>query len=57
MIEDGIIERKDVEKGIKKKKWVKKQIDKGQKVVEEYIEEEGIKKDIEEIGLKIVGLG
>ncbi|MHC3000259.1 aconitate hydratase [Microbacterium sp. HJ5] len=57
MIAAGLLARKAVEKGLKRKPWVKTTLGPGSKVVTDYYEKSGLGKDLEDIGFYTVGYG
>ena len=57
MIAAGLLARKAVEKGLKRKPWVKTTLGPGSKVVTDYYEKSGLDKDLESIGFYTVGYG
>ncbi len=57
MIAAGLLARKAVEKGLKRKPWVKTTLGPGSKVVTDYYEKSGLDKDLEAIGFFTVGYG
>ncbi|WP_127793598.1 aconitate hydratase [Agromyces sp. LHK192] len=57
MIAAGLLARKAVEKGLKRKPWVKTTLGPGSKVVTDYYEKSGLGKDLEDVGFFTVGYG
>lgn len=57
MIAAGLLARKAVEKGLKRKPWVKTTLGPGSKVVTDYYEKSGLDKDLESVGFFTVGYG
>jgi aconitate hydratase len=57
MIAAGLLARKALEKGLKRKPWVKTTLGPGSKVVTDYYEKSGLDKDLEGVGFFTVGYG
>jgi aconitate hydratase len=57
MIGAGLLAKKAVERGIKRKPWVKSSLAPGSKVVTEYYEQAGLAKYLDELGFQTVGYG
>ncbi len=57
MIGAGLIARKAVEKGLRRKPWVKTSLAPGSKVVTEYLNEAGLTPFLEQLGFHLVGYG
>ena len=57
MIGAGLVARKAVEKGLKRKPWVKTSLAPGSTVVTEYYEQADLTKDLEALGFHLVGYG
>jgi aconitate hydratase len=57
MIAAGLLAQKAVEKGLKRKPWVKTTLGPGSKVVTDYYEKSGLDKSLESIGFYTVGYG
>jgi aconitate hydratase len=57
MIGAGLLARKAVERGLKRKPWVKSSLAPGSKVVTEYYERAGLTPYLEELGFHTVGYG
>jgi aconitate hydratase len=57
MIGAGLLAKKAVERGIKRKPWVKSSLAPGSKVVTEYYEQAGLTKYLDELGFQTVGYG
>jgi len=57
MIAAGLLAKKAVEKGLKRKPWVKTTLGPGSKVVTDYYEKSGLDKALEAVGFYTVGYG
>ncbi len=57
MLGAGLLARKAVEKGLKRRPWVKTSLAPGSKVVTEYLEAAGLTGDLNELGFNLVGYG
>jgi aconitate hydratase len=57
MIGAGLLAKKAVEKGLKRKPWVKSSLAPGSKVVTEYYERSGLDTYLDELGFNLVGYG
>jgi aconitate hydratase A / 2-methylisocitrate dehydratase len=57
MIGAGLLAKKAVERGVKRKPWVKSSLAPGSKVVTEYYEQAGLTKYLDELGFQTVGYG
>ena len=57
MLAAGLLARKAVEKGLKRKPWVKTTLGPGSKVVTDYYEKSGLDKALEGLGFYTVGYG
>ncbi len=57
MIAAGLLARKALQKGLKRKPWVKTTLGPGSKVVTDYYEKSGLDKDLEGVGYFTVGYG
>jgi aconitate hydratase len=57
MIGAGLLAKKAVERGIRRKPWVKSSLAPGSKVVTEYYEQAGLTKYLDELGFQTVGYG
>ncbi len=57
MIAAGLLAQKAVEKGLKRKPWVKTTLGPGSKVVTDYYEKSGLDKALEAVGFYTVGYG
>lgn len=53
----GLLAKKAVEKGLKRKPWVKSSLAPGSKVVTRYLEEAGLQKYLDQLGFELVGYG
>ena len=53
----GIVAKKAVEKGLKRKPWVKSSLAPGSQVVTRYLQEAGLQPYLDEIGFDLVGYG
>lgn len=53
----GLLAKKAVEKGLKRKPWVKSSLAPGSKVVTSYLEQAGLQKYLDELGFELVGYG
>src|SRR6266511_3704548 len=53
----GLLAKKGVERGLKRKPWVKSSLAPGSKVVTEYYERAGLTKYLDELGFQTVGYG
>src|ERR671932_1142451 len=57
MIGAGLLAKKAVERGLKRKPWVKSSLAPGSKVVTEYYEQAGLQRYLDELGFNTVGYG
>jgi aconitate hydratase A / 2-methylisocitrate dehydratase len=57
MIGAGLLAKKAVERGVRRKPWVKSSLAPGSKVVTEYYEQAGLTKYLDELGFQTVGYG
>ncbi|MCP3905658.1 MAG: aconitate hydratase AcnA, partial [Planctomycetes bacterium] len=57
MIGAGLVARKAVARGMKRKPWVKTSLAPGSKVVTEYLDKAGLTPDLEALGFHLVGYG
>src|SRR5207253_4423601 len=57
MIGAGLLARNAVERGLRRKPWVKSSLAPGSKVVTEYYEQAGLTKYLDELGFQTVGYG
>jgi aconitate hydratase len=57
MIGAGLVAKKAVERGMRRKPWVKSSLAPGSKVVTEYYEQAGLTKYLDELGFQTVGYG
>ena len=57
MVGAGLVAKKAVELGLKRKPWVKTSLAPGSKVVTEYLREAGLLDDLEALGFAVVGYG
>jgi aconitate hydratase A / 2-methylisocitrate dehydratase len=57
MIGAGLLAKKAVERGMRRKPWVKSSLAPGSKVVTEYYEQAGLTKYLDELGFQTVGYG
>jgi aconitate hydratase A / 2-methylisocitrate dehydratase len=57
MIGAGLLAKKAVERGLRRKPWVKSSLAPGSKVVTEYYEQAGLTKYLDELGFQTVGYG
>jgi aconitate hydratase len=57
MIGAGLLAKKAVERGIRRKPWVKSSLAPGSKVVTDYYEQAGLTKYLDELGFQTVGYG
>jgi aconitate hydratase len=57
MMAAGLLARKAVEKGLKRKPWVKTSLAPGSKVVTEYLSNSGLAKYLDQLGFNLVGYG
>jgi aconitate hydratase len=57
MLGAGLLARKAVERGLKRRPWVKTSLAPGSKVVTEYLEAAGLTGDLNELGFNLVGYG
>jgi aconitate hydratase len=57
MIGAGLLAKKAVERGMRRKPWVKSSLAPGSKVVTEYFEQAGLDKYLDELGFQTVGYG
>src|ERR671932_2196399 len=57
MVAAGLLAKKAVERGLKRKPWVKSSLAPGSKVVTEYYEQAGLQRYLDELGFNTVGYG
>jgi aconitate hydratase len=57
MIGAGLLAKKAVERGLKRKPWVKSSLAPGSKVVTEYLKAAGLTRYLDELGFNLVGYG
>ncbi len=57
MLGAGLVARKAVARGLKRKPWVKTSLAPGSKVVTDYLDKAGLTKDLETLGFHLVGYG
>src|SRR5690606_37228735 len=57
MLAAGLLAKKAVERGLKRKPWVKTSLAPGSKVVTEYYEKAGLDRYLDELGFQTVGYG
>jgi aconitate hydratase len=57
MMAAGLLAKKAVEKGLKRKPWVKTSLAPGSKVVTEYLAKSGLSKPLDALGFNLVGYG
>jgi aconitate hydratase len=57
MVGAGLLAKKAVERGLKRKPWVKSSLAPGSKVVTEYLERAGLDAPLDELGFNTVGYG
>ncbi|MGQ3888731.1 aconitate hydratase AcnA [Legionella sp. CNM-1927-20] len=57
MMAAGLIAKKAVEKGLKRKPWVKSSLAPGSKVVTDYLKQAGLQTYLDELGFNLVGYG
>ena len=57
MIGAGLLAKKAVEKGLKRKPWVKSSLAPGSKVVTEYLQAAGLNRYLDQLGFNLVGYG
>src|SRR5206468_5978910 len=57
MIGAGLLAKRAVERGMRRKPWVKSSLAPGSKVVTEYYEQAGLTKYLDELGFQTVGYG
>ncbi|CAM2927147.1 aconitate hydratase 1 [Legionella steigerwaltii] len=57
LIAAGLLAKKAVEKGLKRKPWVKTSFAPGSQVVTRYLEQTGLQKYLDELGFTLVGYG
>jgi aconitate hydratase len=57
MIAAGLLAKKAVEKGLRKKPWVKTSLAPGSKVVTDYLNNAGLTKYLDQLGFNLVGYG
>jgi aconitate hydratase len=57
MIGAGLLAKKAVEKGLRRKPWVKSSLAPGSKVVTEYLQAAGLTRYLDELGFNLVGYG
>ena len=53
----GLVAKKAIEKGLKRKPWVKSSLAPGSKVVTDYLEKAGLQTYLDELGFNLVGYG
>jgi aconitate hydratase len=53
----GLVAKKAIEKGLKRKPWVKSSLAPGSKVVTDYLAKAGLQKYLDELGFNLVGYG
>lgn len=53
----GLMAKKAIEKGLKRKPWVKSSLAPGSKVVTDYLEKAGLQQYLDELGFNLVGYG
>lgn len=53
----GLIAKKAIEKGLRRKPWVKSSLAPGSKVVTDYLHKAGLQKYLDELGFNLVGYG
>lgn len=53
----GLVAKKAVEKGLKRKEWVKSSLAPGSKVVTDYLHHAGLQKYLDQLGFNLVGYG
>src|SRR5204863_8450620 len=57
MVAAGLLARNAVERGLRRKPWVKSSLAPGSKVVPEYYDQAGLTKYLDELGFQTVGYG
>ena len=57
MIGAGLLAKKAIEKGLKRKPWVKSSLAPGSKVVTEYLQAAGLNRYLDQLGFNLVGYG
>jgi aconitate hydratase len=57
MVAAGLVARKAVQKGLRRKPWVKTSLAPGSRVVTDYLERSGLDKDLDALGFETVGYG
>jgi aconitate hydratase len=57
MLGAGLVARKAVERGLKRKPWVKTSLAPGSTVVTEYLNKAGVMRDLDALGFNLVGYG
>jgi aconitate hydratase len=57
MVGAGLLAKKAVERGLRRKPWVKSSLAPGSKVVTEYYEQSGLQQYLDELGFQTVGYG
>jgi aconitate hydratase len=57
MVGAGLLARNAVERGLKRKPWVKSSLAPGSKVVTDYLERAGLQAPLDELGFNLVGYG
>ncbi len=57
MVGAGLVARKAVERGLRRKPWVKTSLAPGSKVVTDYLEKSGLNRDLDALGFNLVGYG
>ncbi|MDQ3823467.1 MAG: aconitate hydratase, partial [Actinomycetota bacterium] len=57
MVAAGLLARNAVDRGLRRKPWVKSSLAPGSKVVTEYLERAGLQEPLDELGFNLVGYG
>src|SRR5215211_6367516 len=57
MVAAGLLAKNAVERGLKRRPWVKSSLAPGSKVVTEYLERAGLQEPLDELGFNLVGYG
>ncbi|MGH3994608.1 MAG: aconitase family protein, partial [Pseudonocardiaceae bacterium] len=57
MVGSGLLAKKAVERGLRRRPWVKTSLAPGSKVVTDYLDRAGLTKPLEELGFNLVGYG
>jgi len=57
MVAAGLVARKAIERGLRRKPWVKSSLAPGSRVVTDYFDQSGLTKDLDELGFQTVGYG